>query len=108
MQNKVNPKLKQIKDIQGKVLRLLEQNADLRDDDYKLTANICYSQLKAVGKDAEKITAFELLQTYAGQQLTQADVITRARRKIQENFVHLRGKKWVERQRYNNEIREQI
>lgn len=103
-----NKKLSQIKTSQDRVQKLLENSLEQRDDDYKLTANFWFYELRDLGLDPKQITAFTLLGLYAGKKLTQADVITRARRKIQENNPHLRGEKWEERQKSAAEIKKEI
>jgi hypothetical protein len=50
----------------------------------------------------------DFLQLYASNQLPQADVITRARRKVQEEKPNLRGKLWNERHQLKEEVKNNI
>jgi hypothetical protein len=45
---------------------------------------------------------------YAENKLPQADIITRARRKVQEDFPNLRGELWEERHKSEKDVRKNI
>ena len=104
----MSKKLKQIIGTQDFVIKLLKKAPYLRDDDYKLVANVWHNELKALKINSTKISAFYLLKLYSQQILTQADVITRARRKVQEENIELRGELWNERHELESEIRQKI
>lgn len=81
-----------------KVKMYLEQDAVYRDSDEKLVSR--YQNDELGGDDeSKKITAYAFLVKHARGEVTSADIITRARRKVQEldENAHLRGKKWYKR-----------
>lgn len=82
--------LQKIKNIQDVVKDALIRYPKYRDDDNKLVAYIWWKHLKN-NNIPEDIIAIDFLQLYAKNELPQADAITRARRKIQEENPELRG-----------------
>lgn len=98
-------KLNSTKDI---VRNLLERWQHYRDDDNKIISHIWRTELMLLDKDAKKISAYDFLVMYAKGELTPADYITRARRKIQEQNPELRGSKWKERHEEEKEVRQNI
>lgn len=104
----MNTKLQQIFNCQNEVEALFIKDPKLQDDDNRLVAYYWKKQIESLGLNINQITAFALLKLYSEKKLTQADVITRARRKLQEENPKYRGLKWNERQVYNNEIKKQI
>ena len=78
------------------VRALLEQKPETRDDDKKLMANLWAMM---VGIDNMKVNSgLWLLRQYVNGDLPNPDSITRCRRKLQEEFPHLRGERYLERQ----------
>ena len=99
--------IQKIKNMQEVVATALEKYAHLRDDDNRLVAYIWWKHLKD-NKIPEDIITMDFLQLYASNQLPQADVITRARRKVQEEKPNLRGKLWNERHQLKEEVKNNI
>jgi hypothetical protein len=99
--------IQKIKNMQDVVKASLEKYPRYRDDDNKLVAYIWFKNLKNNGIP-ENIPAIEFLHFYANNELPQADVITRARRKVQEDHPHLRGKLWEERHETQKKVRKDI
>jgi hypothetical protein len=89
--------IKRIKAMQKQVAYYLHHKESLRDDDKLLVANIWYQELLDKNIDSKKFSAFDFLQMYADDTLTNSDIITRARRKVQEENPQLRGKNWAKR-----------
>ena len=90
------------------VKKLLEQFPKYRDNDELLVVQIWYNELKAKGMDVKAISGMDLLNYYKDGNLTTADVITRARRKVMEEHESLRGKSYHPRQKkqatYKNQL----
>lgn len=89
----------------AKVFELLSKCPHLRDDDNKLVANVWYSQLES----KSDMTAFQFLEGYAKGKFANSDSVTRMRRKLQEEFPELRGKKWAKRHgKLQEDVKEQL
>ena len=73
-----------------KVRYWLTQYEHLRDNDYKLCCNIWNQELKEF-IIMDNSTARDFLRIYALGKLTSAPSIKRARAKLQELHIHLRG-----------------
>jgi len=99
---------KKIKKMQEIVKTALERYPQYRDDDNRLTSYVWWTNLKENGIVPEKISSLEFLRLYADNNLPQADIITRARRKVQEDFPNLRGKLWEERHKSEKDVRKNI
>lgn len=92
-----------------KVIHLLKIKADYRDNDEKLVAAFWFNEVRDKQKrDTKTMTAYDFLDLYSQGGLTSADVITRARRKAQEENKELRGKNWEKRQHEEKEVRQNI
>ena len=87
----MNEKIKAI------VLRLLRQNAKLRDSDTDLIANIWVLEIGY--NNISQMTAMDLLSLFANGKLTSPETIRRQRQKAQEMHTELRGKSYLSRQR---------
>ena len=85
------------------VIKLLKSNPHLKDDDNKLIANIWYSQIKD-----KQYTAFEFLELFSEGKVANPQSIRRIRRKLQEEFPELRGKKWEKRHKEQKNVKEQL
>ena len=96
--------LKEIRGISDKVKHLLTNHPHLRDCDQKLTANIWHSEVNC----ASAISARTFLKYLSEGRLTSQDSITRARRKLQEENIELRGNKYKARQTEENNVRQNI
>jgi hypothetical protein len=97
-----------IKSKKEDVKRYLEADEKYRDDDESLVARFWHEELRKQQIDSKSITGMDLLKRYADGKLTSADVITRARRKVQEENVELRGKKWEKRHEEESDVRKTI
>ena len=86
------------------VIRLLEKYPHLRDDNNRLLATVWNNELHAEGYDSKCISAFELLSLIASNTLSKSGSVTRASRKIQEQWPQLRGKRWRERQSHQKDV----
>ncbi len=91
-----------------RVERLLKLKPHLRDDDSKLIANIWYDHFTKMKINLKKISGYDLLQLIADGKLPNPQSIRRARRKLQEEFPELQGKKWEERHKEQDNVIEQL
>jgi NifB/MoaA-like Fe-S oxidoreductase len=91
-----------------KIEHFLKADPSLADDDERLVSNIWHLEAIKLGHNPETITGKDFLKMYAEKQFTSADVITRARRKVEEETPELRGETWEKRQGMETEVREQI
>ena len=78
-----------------KVKFWLKLDANLRDSDSRLCANIWAKELiKEKGLDLLELNSVEFLRMYANNELTAAPSIKRARAKLQEENPSMRGEKY--------------
>ena len=101
-------KLKNLKNI---VERQLRDKPELRDSDSKLVARIWYNHIENRSPvPVSNMSAIDLLIAIGNGELVGWSSITRVRRKIQEMYPELRGKKYQKRQEsrkvYIKEIKE--
>jgi len=87
---------------------LLGKYEHYRDEDNRMVAHVWNSELFALGKDAKELSAYDFLIIYSEGKLTAASDIERARRKAQEQYPELRGKKWGERHEQETEVKKEI
>ena len=99
---------KSIVDIHDMVYSLLSDDPRTRDDDNLLCVIIWSRLFKKQGLDVREEKAYDFLLAYLNNKLVSADTITRARRKLQEENILLRGKKYAERQRKQATVISQI
>ena len=90
------------------VYSLLSDDPRTRDDDNLLCVIIWSRLFKKLGLDVREEKAYDFLLAYLNNKLVSADTITRARRKLQEENILLRGKKYAERQRKQATVISQI
>ena len=84
-----------IKELQSKVKRLLESKEAYRDSDAALMARMWYDDYDRLGLGIRKDENFvSFLIALKDGLLTNWDSATRCRRKVQEQFPHLRGFKY--------------
>ena len=109
MQSVIVPKIKSTKD---KVIRILTSvnNSKCRDNDERLVAVFWWNEIheKKLSLNPNGLTIVDFLQMYSEGKLTSADIITRARRKAQEENPDLRGSKWKERHDEEKLVRDEI
>ena len=96
--------LKQILKVQEQVQILLETYPKLRDNDVRLVASYYYNNISNINQ----MSAIDFLQIMVNGNLPSPDTITRARRKIQEKHPELRGVNYVDRQKLEKQVRENI
>jgi hypothetical protein len=99
-------RIDKIKSIKSEVENMLYKSPASRDSDDKLVCNIWYNR---IGKDKiEQMTAMELLTIISEGKLPSYDNISRARRKLQEDNVNLRGESYKERHNQEAGVRANI
>ena len=98
----------EITQMKERVAKLLTGYLHLRDNDNALIANIWHQDMKAKGMDTKNIPAYSLLDVLSSGGLSSTESITRARRKVQEEQVRLRGYKYNKRQENQAEIIAQV
>lgn len=77
---------------------LLTSNPSNRDCDKKLMANVLFLQAKAKGLDPTKITMMDFLEEFVkGDTFVNPESVRRARARLQELHVELRGKTYGDR-----------
>lgn len=81
-----------ISQVTAKVESLLMQSSQYRNNDDALVVRFWWDELPN-----KEISAKDFLIQYKLGNLTSADTITRARRKLQELYPHLRGEVWEKR-----------
>jgi len=89
--------VKKIMNLQQKVEILLTKYPKLRDDDRTLVKVMWDIEIKKMNLDPKTSPIDMFLSLYENGQLSDADLIKRARRKLQENKEDLRGKNWKPR-----------
>ena len=94
-----------IKELKETVKKLMEEYTDLRDNDneliYAIWAKEC--QMKGLPSDS-----YNILSQFRQKQLSSPDVITRARRHVEEENENLRGKTYEKRQIKGAQVKEEI
>lgn len=90
------------------VKNLLEKFPKYRDNDELLVVQIWYNELKAKGINVKTISAMDFLNYYKDNNLTTADCISRARRKVTEEHENLRGKSYHPRQKKQSEYKQEV
>ena len=90
-----------------KVKELLEEYHEYRDDDLRLISAFYFQNY---GKHAtfQNMSGMEFLMNFSKGVYLSPDQITRIRRKLQEDFPHLRGTKYAQRHKSEIETREEI
>ncbi len=103
--------VKDIKTTKLKVIELLRIHARYRDNDEALTATYWWIEAKSLlggTEEAFLVSMDKFLRLYSDGKFTPADIITRARRKAQEENPELRGSKWKERHDEEKLVRDEI
>jgi len=91
----------------SRVKALLEQDAKYRDNDELLVARFWWNEVKSMGLNPE-MSMQDFLMLYKNGRFTSADVITRARRKCNEEYPSTRGLAYHPRQKNQQLIKDQI
>jgi len=84
-----------------RVRGMLEKHPHLRDNDNALLSNIWWNDSDSESKE-------EFLKELSTGNLVAPESITRARRKVQEQHPELRGKKYNERIKRQEEVKQQL
>lgn len=105
----MQPITKQIVKTKDRVLKMLKEKPEYRDNDEKLVSSFWWQQLKEKGFDRDKMSAFDFLKVYAeGTFLTSGDLIVRARCKLEENMPEIRGDSYNKRHGIGKEVSKEI
>tara|TARA_R110002020_G_scaffold373184_1_gene584623 strand:+ start:82 stop:393 length:312 start_codon:yes stop_codon:yes gene_type:complete len=98
-------KLKQTK---KKITKLLMDNKHLRDNDYKLLANVWHYEMRKAGINPETLTAYGFLKLFTEQKFSHPESVRRSRAKLQEEHPELRGIKYNKRKQNAEKIKNEI
>lgn len=98
-----------IKEHLERVFEILKQNPECRDSDNKLMSEVWQQDIEGKQLDIDlrdrMAHFFDLLES---NKLSSYESITRCRRKLQEQYPELRGKKWMERHIQEREMVKEI
>lgn len=103
--------IKKIHSTKDKVTELLRLSQTYRDSDEKLVVRFWWDELAHLDTQEANRKTYSMVyffEKYASGQITSADVITRARRKAQQENPDLRGKTWKERRSQQTQVRSYI
>jgi len=90
------------------VLQLLKEQPHLRDDDFKLLANVWYKHLLNSDIDVKTYSAYNLLSLLSEGKLPNSESVRRIRQKLQEEFKDLRGENYAKRHKSQEKVKEQL
>ena len=80
-----------LEDIFKRVKNLLKQKNEYRSSDHALICRIWYEDIKnKIGVDVNSLSFYDFLTFVKNKNITNWDTITRARRKVQEEYPDLR------------------
>ena len=96
-----------IKDLETKVVRVLREVPQARDNDNMLVVMIWNDELGG-NNYTHNITAFKLLSMISNGYLSNFGSISRCRRKVQEVNVELRGSKYDARHRLEDKVKDEL
>ncbi len=91
-----------------KVKGYLEKQFMYRDDDYKLIARFWRDEIVEKNKNPLTFSSYDFFVLYSSGALTSGEIISRARRRLQEELPALRGSKWMERHSEEKNVRNNI
>lgn len=87
---------------------LLHQYAHYRDSDTRIIAHIWMRQLGGL-ENMKSISLYDFFQLWIeNKNIVAPDTITRARRKVQEENVDLRGKTYKKRKEQSKDVKKNI
>jgi hypothetical protein len=96
-----------LKDKKQIIANLLQRYNSTKDSDGALIATFYLHEIG--GKDIlQNMSAYDFLKMLSEDKLTPASTIIRVRRKLQEDYVELRGKKYEERMNAGEDTRKKI
>ena len=94
--------MEKISNLTEQVKVILEKDPRTRDDDKLLCSIIWY---KSIGTTMKTMSAVDFLKMYVNGDLVNHDTITRARRKVQEENISLRGENYSGRQAHQDDVK---
>jgi hypothetical protein len=98
---------KNLKDKKQVVANILQRYNTTKDSDGALIATFYLNEIG--GKDILKsMSAYDFLKILSEDKLTPASTIIRVRRKLQEDYIDLRGKKYEDRMNAGEDTRKKI
>lgn len=97
-----------IYNLQERVEILLTKFPEFRDDDKLLVSKIWERELIKIGLNPKETSIHTFLSLYQKGNLSNAELVARARRKVQENNVELRGETWYDRHKEGDDTRRTI
>ena len=97
-----------ILNLHEKVEILLKKYPELKDNDRLLVNKMWDIELRKMNLDPKITNMNMFFSLYENGKLSDADLIKRARRKLQENNVELRGKSWKPRHKESEITRQTI
>jgi len=92
----------------NRVKHLLERYPSLRDNDFKLIANLWFGDIKALGKNPREISCYEFFEGFSKNEFTNPQSVIRLRCKFQEAYPHLRGTVWENRHKEQPKVIEDL
>ncbi len=99
----------EIKKIESVVKKLLERDRTYSDSDSRLCCKVWLDELTVRGVDAKEFSVYDFFLLLFKNEITTAGSITRARRKLEENFPALRGITYNERHKIREpEVKEEL
>ena len=101
-------KVREIQTAYEQVKLILSTYPNSRDSNRKLIAYFWRQENPKLFLEENRNPAYQVLVALANGQLTEPETITRARRKVQEENSHLRGKRYNERQDMSQDVKERI
>jgi hypothetical protein len=104
----LNNPMKKLKKTYEKVRLLLIEKPEYRDNDELLVVRFWWDDMKRHGLNPKETSAFVFMTMMKDNLITAADEITRARRKVQEIHIELRGEKYHKRKLKQSEVKQQI
>lgn len=97
-----------IKDMQVVVKQLLELYPTYRDNDRKLVAHVWMMQVGGE-RNMSSIDLYSFMRQWVdNEDISTPDTITRARRKLQQEYPHLRGENYSKRHMEEVDVRNKI
>jgi hypothetical protein len=90
------------------VLSLLQKQKHLRDNDFKLLANVWHKHITNLGIDSKNYKAYDLLLMLADGKLPNSESVRRIRQKLQEEFKDLRGVNYEKRHNSKEKVKEEL
>ena len=91
-----------------KVMDLLTKFPELRDNDNRLLAQVWVGELEDSGNSPSKISGLDFLINITRGNLSSPESIVRVRRKLQEQHPELRGRKWEQRHKAQEAVKDEL